>query len=119
MQKKKKQDFYRTARLPRPIFDQLAYARMKLLEKGEKLEELREIVRPERCPICGGPLRIIGVKAEVEYVECEKCHYKQPRLLIDVKGSDLYEFLKALGIGVLVGFGLAALLYLIFGGRKK
>jgi len=115
---KKKRRLYQNVKLPAPVLDELAFAKIKIANERKRLERVKEIIEPERCPVCGGPLKKLEVKAKVEYVECEKCGFKQPKLSVSASGTDIYEFLKALGLGTLVGLGVAALLYLVFGGGK-
>ncbi len=116
---KRRKKFYQTIKVPKPILDEIAFAKMKIAMDRKKLSRLKDIVAPERCPVCGGELKKLEVEAKVEYVECKECGFKQPRLSVEARGSDLYEFLKALGIGALIGLGLAALLYLLSRGSEK
>ena len=111
--RKQKKKFYQTIKVPKPVLDEIVFTEMKVAMDRKKLPKLRDIVSPEKCPVCGGELKRLEVEAKVEYVECKRCGFKQPKISIEASGSDLYEFLKALGIGVLVGLGLAALVYLL------
>ena len=71
---------------------------------------------PEKCPICGSKIGGFEVKTRVSFYTCDNCGYKQPSINIDVKGADLAA---ALGLGFILGLGLAALLYLITQGSSE
>jgi len=103
---------YRSTKLPRYIFDEAELVRAKILtEGGRRLP--REVLMPEKCPICGGKMRGLEVRARVSYYVCDRCGYKQPGLDISAKGTDVSALAAALGIGTLIGLGIAALAYLL------
>ena len=59
------------------------------------------------------------MKTKVKFLYHKKCGYEQPSISIEAKGTDLYEIAKALGMSVLIGLGLATLLYFISGSGGK
>ncbi len=65
------------------------------------------------CPICGSYLRTVRkLGNSVEIAKCEKCGYSQPRLTALGKENVTIELglmLAKLGLGILAGLGLAAL----------
>jgi hypothetical protein len=62
----------------------------------------KEVLAPEKCPLCGNPLKKFQV--EFSYYECPKCHYQQQEFKLDA---------NALAVGALIGLGIAALAYLV------
>jgi len=109
---------YRTIKVHWSILDGAEYARAQFLARRENLKKLKPVLAPNRCPICGGELSELEVKAKIRYVQCKRCGYKQPSISVETSGTDVHEFMKALGIGVLVGLGLAALVYLLTHGSE-
>jgi predicted RNA-binding Zn-ribbon protein involved in translation (DUF1610 family) len=108
---------YRTAKIPIPIYEQIEMARAKLALEKSKLKNLpAEILRPEKCPICGNNMVMMEateISAKFGYYRCSHCDYKQPAIDIDVISSGSGS-LMALGSGIIIGLGIAALLYLLF-----
>ena len=110
--KKVKKVEYRSTKLPRYIFDEAELVKAKILtEGGGRLP--KEVLMPERCPICGRKMRRLDVRMRVSYYVCDKCGYKQPGLDIEAKGNDITALAAALGLGTLIGLGIAALAYLL------
>ena len=103
---------YKSTKLPRYIFDEAEMIKMKLLMGG--LKELpRDILVPRKCPVCGGEMIGFEIRAGVSYYECKTCGYKQPGISMDIKTTDISTLARVLGLGVILGLGIAALFYLI------
>jgi predicted RNA-binding Zn-ribbon protein involved in translation (DUF1610 family) len=108
---------YQTTKIPTPVYEQIEMARSKLSLEKSRLKNLpAEIIRPKKCPICGNKMQmeVTEIRARFGYYRCSNCDYKQPTIDIDVIGSGSGS-LMALGSGIIIGLGIAALLYLIFG----
>lgn len=77
-----------------------------LLAKGDVLTGAlvppERFLAPPRCPRCESELELVSIGYEA--AACTRCNYKQERF--DASGANL----NGLGIGVLLGLGLAALL---------
>ncbi len=108
---------YRSTKLPSYVYDEAELVRAKLITGGIK-QLPRELLAPEKCPVCGSKMQGFELRARVAYYVCENCGYKQPSVNIDAKGTDISSLATALGLGVLIGLGLAALLYLISQGGE-
>lgn len=78
-----------------------------------------ELIRPQECPICHGQMSGFEVNTRVSYYQCAECGYKQPGLEIQAQGTDVASLAAGLGLGVLAGLGLAALLYLLTHSNSK
>ena len=103
---------YTTIKVPRELVDSAALVRQDIGRWCGKIP--RSILSPERCLRCGGELEVVNrIKFGVEIVRCRNCGYAQPRIRTEVGGRDLASVLSSLGLGVLVGLGFAALLYVI------
>jgi len=96
---------YRTIRVPEWVYYDAVLARSDTLNQGLQSipEQLRE---PIVCPRCRGALAIVTVG--YEHLECTSCGFKQEK--IAASGSNL----AGVGLGVIIGLGLAA----YFGSRK-
>ncbi|MEM0171806.1 MAG: hypothetical protein QXJ62_02205 [Nitrososphaeria archaeon] len=111
---------YKATKLPIEIFGEAELAKAKLTMNMEALRKIpQEIVNPTDCPICGEKLKISEARVRVKIVSCGRCGYKQPSLDVTAIGNDPATFVGALGLGILAGLGIAALLYLAFGGEGK
>ena len=109
---------YRSTKLPSYVFDEAELARAKLITGGIKRLP-KEVLAPEKCPICGSKMRGFEVRTRVSYYVCDNCGYKQPGINVDVKGTDIASLATGLGLGVLIGLGLAALIYLVTRGSGE
>ena len=110
---------YRSTKLPSYVFDEWELVRAKLIT-GSIKQLPKELLAPEKCPICGNKMRGFEVRTRVSYYVCDNCGYKQPGINVDVKGTDIASLATGLGLGVLLGLGLAALMYLAArGGLEK
>ncbi len=81
-------------------------------------EKLSSVLNPPRCPICRGLFKTVRkLGNSIEIVKCEKCGYAQPRILNyaikDRAAIELGLMFARLGLGILAGFGLAALASLL------
>ncbi len=115
-----REEKYKVTRIPSYVMDEIELAKAKILMESKKLRELpEEILKPKKCPICGSEMRGMEVKLKTRYYECKNCGYKQPGLDLEVKGTDIASLAAGLGIGTLIGLGIAALLYLLFGRRER
>jgi len=106
---------YKSTKIPVEVYESAKKALTRLLADG--IGSLPEEVRnPNRCPVCGGTLRNHEVKTRMRYVKCISCGYSQP--IVDVEVSSSGPRLFTLGLGVLLGLGIAALFYLLNNGRR-
>lgn len=111
---------YKATKLPMEVFDEAELAKARIIMNRKALERLPpEVINPSRCPICGNKMKAVETNIKVGFVSCEECGYKQPYLNVKAVSNDPAALATALGLGVLAGLGIAALLYLIFGGEKK
>ncbi len=111
---------YKATKLPVEVFDEAELVKAKLIMNREALKKLpSEGANPAKCPLGGNDLRVAEVKVAVKMVSCQRCGYKQPSLDVSSIGNDPAAIAGALGLGVLAGLGIAALLYLIFSGEKN
>jgi len=102
---------YRSTKLPSYVFDEAELVRAKLITGGIKRLP-KELLAPEKCPICGNKMRGFEVRTQVSYYVCDNCGYKQPGINVSVKWTDIASLATGLGLGVLLGLGLATLIYL-------
>jgi hypothetical protein len=88
---------YRTIRVPEWVYYDAVLARSDTLNRGLQSipEQLRE---PVVCPRCRGVIEIVAEG----YLECGSCGFKQEK--IATSGNDL----AGVGLGVILGLGLAA-----------
>jgi hypothetical protein len=91
---------YRTITIPAWTYDAVTHARDQLLERG--LSSLSpEIAEPPACPACGG--EVTHVTVGVEHLKCLSCGFGSHA--VRVNGSTVAH----VGLGVVIGLGLAAL----------
>ena len=109
---------YRSTKLPSYVFDEAELVRAKLIT-GSIKRLPKELLTPEKCPICGNKMRGVEVRTRVSYYVCDNCGYKQPGINVDMKGTDIASLATGLGLGVLLGLGLAALIYLATRGSSE
>jgi predicted RNA-binding Zn-ribbon protein involved in translation (DUF1610 family) len=112
---------YITTKIPVPVYEQIEMTRSKLAMDKSTLKKLPpELLKPTSCPVCGSPMREaeVSVRARVGYYACTHCDYKQPIINVEAMSRGL-NGLMALGSGIIIGLGMAALLYLLFGSEKK
>jgi ribosomal protein S27AE len=110
---------YRTLKFPTPIYEQVEMAKSKLALEKSKLKSLPdEVLKPKKCPICGNKMEGAEIHARFGYYKCGHCDYKQPIINIDAISSGSGS-LMALGSGIIIGLGIAALLYLLFSDAEK
>jgi len=112
---------YKATKLPIYVFDEAEIAKAKILTNMKLLKERlpAQVLQPTVCPICKSKMRGIEVRTRVAYHQCPECGYKQPVLSVDVGGNDVAALASALGLGVLFGLGIAALLYLLSEDRVR
>jgi len=106
---------YKSTKIPIEVYEATRMALAKLLANG--IDSLPEEIRnPVRCPNCGGIMDEYEVRTRLQYKKCRSCGYSQP--VIDVLASGPGSRLFTLGLGVLLGLGIAALFYLLNNGRR-
>ncbi|GEM_PF-4147466 len=105
-------------RIPKELKESYEKVRMLLVRaimsgKFEVGNKVAEILNPTKCPICGSSLKTVRkLSNSVEIAKCEKCGYSQPRLTTLSRENMTIELglmLAKLGLGILAGLGLAAL----------
>ena len=107
--------YYKPTRLPAEVFTEAELARAKLLMSRDALKRLpKDICDPNFCPICNKPLRKVEVRTAVGFAYCDACGYKQPTINVEAISADPVILASAMGLGLLAGLGIAALLYLLF-----
>ena len=108
---------YKSTKMPSYVMDEVELAKAKILTNLQMLKEKlpKNISRPSVCPLCKGEMQSFELRANVRYYTCSKCGYKQPGIDLQASSTDISRIAAALGIGVLAGLGVAALLYLLFG----
>jgi hypothetical protein len=93
---------YRDIKVPEPIYQNTQILRQKALELG--FGQIRdEIGTTSQCPLCQSPME--QFRAEYQYNTCPKCGFSQQQIAAAGSG--------ALGLGVIIGLGLAALAQLL------
>ena len=108
---------YTTIRIPKELAKSVALIRRDLAKSYSRIPKY--ILSPEKCPRCGGKFEVVShVKSGVEIVKCRRCGYAQPRVSIETKGIDLVSVLLGSSLGILAGFGIAALTYIITSERS-
>ena len=91
----------KTVKIPAAAYEAIRAAREELLRRG--IDALpQELVAPAACPVCGA--RIGRSREGARYLHCLRCNYRQQWL------TGTSDNGVALGIGVLIGLGAAALL---------
>ena len=93
---------YRDIKVPEPIYQNTQILRQKALDLG--FGQIRdEIGSGSECPLCQSPMEQFRV--EYQYNKCPKCGFSQQQIAAGGSG--------ALGLGVIIGLGLAALAQLL------
>ena len=93
---------YRDVKVPEPIYQNTQILRQKALDLG--FREIRdEIGSSAQCPLCQAPME--QFRAEYQYNTCSNCGFSQQQIAAGGSG--------ALGLGVIIGLGLAALAQLL------
>lgn len=92
---------YKTVKVPGWVYDNARVAQAEVLNRGFEAVPvgLRE---PPHCPVCASAVRHLTVG--YQHIECTSCGYQQQTLA--ASGSNL----ATVGIGFLLGLGVAALL---------
>jgi hypothetical protein len=91
---------WKTVKIPAWAYENALMAKGDVLTRG--LGALPPgLLSPRTCPRCDSPLA--SAPSEADRVRCTRCNYKQERL--EAGGTSL----TSVGIGVLIGLGLAAL----------
>jgi len=93
---------YRDIKIPEPLYESARILRQHTFEAGFG-QIPRRIISPTKCPLCEGSLETF--QAAYQYVRCTNCGYSQQQLAAVGSG--------ALGLGVIIGLGLAALAHMI------
>lgn len=91
---------WKTVKIPQWAYEDALLAKGDALTGALRIPE--RVLAPSRCPRCQSELELITVG--YQRVQCTACNFKQERF--EASGTNL----TSLGIGVLLGLGLAALL---------
>ncbi len=93
---------YKTVKVPEWAYENAVKAQNELARRG--LDTLPEhIVAPPVCPHCGGD-NVNHVHVELDYMRCNGCGFEQQKVV--GTGNALVH----VGLGVLLGLGVTALL---------
>lgn len=65
-----------------------------------------EVREPSICPWCGSQLASV-IELKYRYVRCPKCDYKQQTFAAK---SDVPQIIAGIGLGTLIGLGIAELI---------
>jgi hypothetical protein len=90
---------WKTIKIPQWAYENALLAKGDALTGALRVPE--RFVAPPRCPRCQSELELVTVG--YQRVQCTACNYKQERF--EASGTNF----TSLGIGVLLGLGLAAL----------
>jgi hypothetical protein len=91
---------YKSITVPTFSYDAALKARADLLQRG-LASVPDDVLEPKACPHCQGVVDHVTVG--IEHIKCRSCGYAQQT--VDVSGSTLGQ----VGLGVVIGLGLAAL----------
>jgi hypothetical protein len=91
---------WKTVKIPQWAYEVALLAKGDALTGALRIPE--QVLAPSRCPRCRSELELVTVG--YQRVQCTSCNFKQERF--EASGTNL----TSLGIGVLLGLGLAALL---------
>jgi len=91
---------WKTVKIPQWAYENALLAKGDALTGALRVPE--RFLAPPRCPRCQSELEL--VTAGYQRMQCTACNFKQERF--EVSGTNV----TSLGIGVLLGLGLAALL---------
>jgi hypothetical protein len=91
---------WKTVKIPQWAYENALLAKGDALTGALRIPE--RFAAPPQCPRCQSELELVTVG--YQRVQCTACNYKQERF--EASGTNQ----KSLGIGVLLGLGLAALL---------
>ena len=100
---------YKTVKVPIWVYEDALDARADVLREGLQLLP-KDLLEPTKCPRCGGELGVLT--AGYERLECTSCGFKQEK--IAASGASM----SGIGLGVLLGLGLAALFRSSTGGVR-
>lgn len=102
---------YKAAQIPRCAYDSLPIVKAGAI--ANKLILPKEVLSPEKCPICSEPMEEIEATVKVGYRKCASCGYGQPTFQLKQVRADVGPALADLGKGALIALGIAALAYLV------
>ena len=91
---------YKTVKVPVWVYEDALDARADVLRQGLQFLP-KALLEPANCPRCRGDLELLT--DGYERLECTSCGFKQEK--IAASGTNM----SGLGLGVLLGLGLAAL----------
>ena len=100
----------KTVKISGAAYDAIRAAREELLRRGINALP-QELVQPPNCPVCGSDLEHLEVA--YQHLHCSRCNYRQQTLTATSENG------VALGIGVLIGLGAAALLNALAGPEER
>lgn len=91
----------KTAKIGNPVYQTGLKVRRYIAQNG--LNSLpKEILSPTNCPICGDKMEIFEIR--YRHLKCKNCGYTQQD----------FSFATNFGLGLILGLGIASLVYLIF-----
>jgi transposase-like protein len=91
---------WKTVKIPEWAYENALLAKGDVLVRSAAALPV-ELLSPAKCPRCDSELELVRVG--YERVQCTQCNYKQERF--EASSTNL----RGIGIGVLLGLGLAAL----------
>jgi len=100
---------YKTVKVPLWVYEDALDARADVLRQGLQFLP-KDLLEPANCPRCGGDLEVLT--AGYQRLECTSCGFKQEK--IAASGTNM----SGIGLGVLLGLGLAALFRASTGGVR-
>jgi ferredoxin-like protein FixX len=104
---------YKVVRVPDYTYRSVPLVKAKAIENYAKLPE--EVLNPEVCPLCGGPMEGVEATIRVGYHRCVKCGYGQPVFQVEEVQANFAD----VGKGILFALGIAALAYLVGWSSRK
>ena len=106
---------YTHVRVPKSVKEMYQVEKLFIALNVDKIP--REVLYPSKCPKCGSiELKQIRVLHEglIEILKCCKCGFKFPRITKELPKQKLQELIVSkMGMGLLAGFALNALFYLM------
>lgn len=95
---------YKVVRIPDWAYENGKHLQQEVVLKGVSSIP-SEISTPSLCPQCNGELNYVRLK--YEYAQCPSCGYRQQTFSA---GSNVAEVVAGVGLGLLIGWGIAQLI---------